>query len=190
MRKSIYAALFSLILVFPAAAQNGDQVPPKDPLSTMLRGFFGRSRENLIRSTEKVPEDLYNMRPGPQQEVRTFGQIIGHLANFNYYYCANAKEEKNPQSENDFTKLTSKADLIKALDGALSYCQAAYASLTDASAMQTIQITLENGKPLKTLRVRTLIQNISHNNEHYGNLVTYMRIKSIVPPSSEPRPRP
>ncbi len=188
MRKFLFAALLSLFSIYPAAAQNPDPVPPKDPLSVMLRGFFARSRENLVRSAEKVPENFYNMRPGPQTEVRTFGQIIGHLANFNYFYCANAKEEKNPQADNDFTKLTAKADLLKALNGALSYCESAYTSLTDASAMQVIQISMDNGKPMKALRVRTLIQNISHNNEHYGNLVTYMRMKSIVPPSSEPRP--
>ena len=188
MKKLVFVALLSLFLTFPAAAQNGNPPPQKDPLSTMLLGFFGRSRENLLRSAEKVPEDLYGLRPGPQTEVRTFGQIIGHLADFNYFYCSNAKEEKNPHAENEFSKLTSKTDLVKALDGALTYCGAVYSSLTDASAMQTIQITQDNGKQISALRVRTLIQNIAHNNEHYGNLVTYMRIKSIVPPSSEPRP--
>jgi uncharacterized damage-inducible protein DinB len=188
VRKFFFSVLLSLVLVFPAAAQTGDQTPPKDPLSTMLRGFFARSRENLVRSAEKVPENLYDMRPGPQTEVRTFGQIIGHLANMSYYYCSNAKEEKNPQADKDFEKLTAKADLVKSLKDAFDYCGTAYASLTDASALQTIQIYSESGKPMKALRVRTLIQNISHNNEHYGNLVTYMRIKSILPPSSEPRP--
>jgi uncharacterized damage-inducible protein DinB len=187
VKKLIFVALLQVVLVFPAVAQDANQAATKDPLSAMLRGFFGRSRENLLHSAEKVPENLYSMRPGQQSEVRTFSQIVGHLANFNYFYCANAKEEKNPQAETDFEKVTAKADLIKALNGAMSYCEAVYNSLTDKSAMQPINITLDNGKPLRTLRVRTLIQNISHNNEHYGNLVTYMRIKSIVPPSSEPR---
>jgi len=187
VKKITLFAMCALLLALPAGAQNANPVA-KDPLAAMLRGFFARNHDILLRTAQKVPENIYGMRPGEQTEVRTFGQIIGHLANFNYFYCANAKEEKNPQAANDFEKLSNKADLVQALSGALNYCDATYAALTDASAMQTIQVTQDNGKPLTALRMRTLVQNIAHNNEHYGNLVTYMRIKGIVPPSSEPRP--
>jgi uncharacterized damage-inducible protein DinB len=147
------------------------------------------NRNNILKSAEKVPEDLYSLRPGSQTEVRTFGRIIGHLANFNYLWCSQAKGEKNPGQGTDFEKVATKAGLVKALNDAFSYCDGVYAGLTDSSATEIIQITQENGREAHVPRMSLLIQNYGHNNEHYGNLVTYMRIKSIVPPSSEPRPR-
>jgi len=119
--------------------------------------------------------------------VRTFGQIIGHLANFNYLWCSQAKGVKNPNEGRDLEKLASKAESTKALDDAFAYCDGVYRSLTDASAQQVVEITQENGSKARLNRVSLLVLNYGHNNEHYGNLVTYMRIKSIVPASSEPR---
>jgi uncharacterized damage-inducible protein DinB len=119
--------------------------------------------------------------------VRTYGQIIGHLANFNYLWCSQAKQEKNPAQSKDFEKLETRAELTQALKDSFHYCDSAYASLTDASGLEMIQITQENGKEARVPRMSLLILNNAHNNEHYGNLVTYMRIKSIVPPSSQPR---
>ena len=98
-----------------------------------------------------------------------------------------AKGEKNPQEQTDFEKLTDKASLVKALDAALTYCDGAYATLNDANSMDIVQGTRDDGTKAPALRISRLIINFGHNNEHYGNLVTYMRIKSIVPPSSEPR---
>ena len=131
-----------------------------------------------------MPEDLYGMRPGAQPEVRTFAQLIGHLANYNYRWCSDAKAEKNPMEETDFEKLTAKADLVKALNGALTYCDSAYAALSDSNSMDMVQGTRDDGTKVPVLRISRLIVNLAHNNEHYGNLVTYMRIKSIVPPLS------
>jgi hypothetical protein len=78
---------------------------------------------------------------------------------------------------------------MKALNGAFSYCDAVYDSLTDASGMEMLDITQENGQQTKSLRMALLILNYGHNNEIYGNIVTYLRIKNIVPASSEPRPQ-
>lgn len=165
------------------------QSAPGNPVSTWLRNAYMGNRNNILKSAQNVPEELYSLRPGPQLEVRTFGQIIGHLANFNYLWCSQAKGEKNPGEGTDFEKVAAKAGLVKALDGAFSYCDGVYAGLTDSSANEIIQITQEDGREARIPRMSLLIQNFGHNNEHYGNLVTYMRIKSIVPPSSEPRPR-
>jgi hypothetical protein len=94
---------------------------------------------------------------------------------------------EKPRREPDFEKTTTKAELVKGLNDALTYCDAVYSSLTDTWGMQTIPITQENGRQTQSLRMSLLALNYGHNNEHYGNLVTYTRIKSIVPPSSEPR---
>jgi uncharacterized damage-inducible protein DinB len=187
--KIIVGVLFGCLLVIPAAAQTGQKDSSADPLSSWLRNIYKGNRNNIARAAEKMPEEFYGLRPGPQKEVRTYGQIVGHLANFNYMWCAQAKGEKDPNQGNDFEKLTSKADLVKALNNALSYCDGVYAALTDASGMQMIEVTQENGRQQRVLRMSQLLLNVFHNNEHYGNIVTYLRIKSIVPPSSEPQPQ-
>lgn len=188
MRKIIVSVLFGCLLIIPAAAQTGQKDSSADPLSSSLRNLYKGTRNDIARAAEKMPEQFYGLRPGPQMEVRTYGQVVGHLANFNYMWCAQAKGEKNPNEGNDFEKLTSKADLVKAINGALNYCDGVYAALTDASGMQMIEVTQENGKQQRVLRISQLMLNVFHNNEHYGNIVTYLRIKSIVPPSSEPAP--
>jgi uncharacterized damage-inducible protein DinB len=169
------------LLALPAFAQDAN------PLSTWLRGAYTNNHNTILRSADKMPEEFYDLRPGAQQEVRTFGQQLGHLANFNYLWCSQAKGEKNPNAAN-LEKLTTKAEFIKAVTDAFAYCDPVYAALTDASGAETIDITQENGRQTKNLRMALLILNYGHNNEIYGSIVTTMRIKSIVPPASEPRP--
>jgi uncharacterized damage-inducible protein DinB len=186
MLKIILCAFLGSLLAFPSVAQTNQQAPQKD-LSAWLRNSYTTNRKYLARTAEKMPEEFYGMRPGSQAEVRTFAQLIGHLANFNYRWCSDAKGEKNPTEETDFEKLTAKSDLVKALNSALTYCDGAYAMLTDANSMDLVQGTRDDGTKVPVLRISRFISNLAHNNEHYGNLVTYLRIKSIVPPSSEPR---
>ena len=184
MERAVFGALLGFFLSLPAVAQTSHQARGENPMASWLRNAYTTNRNYIAKSAEKVPEELYNMRPGPQAEVRTFGQIIGHLANFNYLWCAEAKGEKNPNEGNNFEKVTAKADLVKALNGALTYCAGVYSALTDASAREMIEITGPSGQHSQAPRISRLILNFAHNNEHYGNLVTYMRIKSIVPPSA------
>ena len=189
MKKGFVVALLGLCFGIPAAAQTGQQTSPKDPMATWLHNAFTTNRKNIEKSAEKVPEELYGLRPGPQVEVRTFGQILGHLANFNYLWCSQAKGEKDPAQGSDYEKLTSKALLLGALSDAFTYCDGAYAALTDASGLEVITVTQESGRKAQVPRMSLLVLNYGHNNDHYGNLVTYMRIKSLVPASSEPRPQ-
>jgi len=183
LRTSLLVFAVLALAGLPVMAQNA----PKDPLSSSVRNGFKAIEKNLIGAAEKMPEENYGMRPGPQTEVRTFGQIIGHVANANYLFCARGKGEADPHTT-DYEKAASKADLVKGLKDSLAYCDSAYDSLTDASAMEMVSFPGANGQTGHALRVAPLITNVAHNNEHYGNLVTYLRIKSIVPPSSEPRP--
>jgi uncharacterized damage-inducible protein DinB len=176
------------LLAIPAFAQNPAQTTA-NPLSTWLRGAYTGNHNNIVRSAEKMPEENFGLRPGAQVEVRTFGQQLGHVANFNFLWCSQAKGEKNPNAGNNLEKLTTKAEFMKALNDAFAYCDAVYGALTDASGTETVDITQENGRQTKNLRMALLILNYGHNNEIYGSIVTSMRIKSIVPPASEPRPQ-
>jgi len=159
---------------------------PATPAS-WLRGAYTNISRYIPRAAEKMPEEHYGMRPGTQAEVRTFGQLIGHLANYNYLWCSQAKGDKNPAAGQDFEKTTNKAALVKAVTEAIAYCAPVYDALTDASGQELLTITQENGRRSQSFRISLLTLNYGHNNEHYGNVVTYMRMKDIVPPSSEPR---
>lgn len=180
--RTIVCAAFALAIVGGSAQTALAQQPAS--LAAWLQGAYMNNRGFIARAAEQMPEANYGMRPGQQQEVRTFGQLVGHLANFNYLWCAEARGEKNPNAGNNFEKVTSKPALVKAINDALAYCDATYASLSDASANQMVPITLEGGRKTQALRISVLIQNYGHNQEHYGNIVTYMRIKNIAPPSA------
>jgi len=142
-----------------------------------------------VRAAEKMPEENYGLRPGTQQEVRTFGQQVGHVANYNFMWCAQAQGEKNPNAGTNLEKLNTKAEFLKAVNDAFAYCDGVYSSLTDASGLEMVDITQESGRQTRNLRMALLILNFAHNNEIYGNMVTSMRMKDIVPASSEPRPQ-
>ena len=177
--------LFSLIAA--SAVAQAPAPDPANPMSTWLRNAWMGNRNNIVRTAEKMPEENYGMRPGTQTDVRTFGQQVTHVATFNFLWCSQAKGEKNP-SPGNLDKMTAKADIVKVLNDAFTYCESAYNALTDASGAETIDITQENGRQTKSLRMGLLTLNYGHNNEIYGSMVAYLRMKDIVPPASEPRP--
>jgi len=181
-----------LILLLPLLTASAFAQPAaadqSNPLSTWLRDSYTRNRNTIVRTAEKMPEENYAMRPGTQAEVRTFGQQVTHVASFNFLWCSQAKGEKNP-SPGNLDKLTSKAEIMKVLNDAFTYCDSAYSGLTDASGAQVIDITQENGRQTRNLRFGLLTLNYAHNNEIYGSMVAYLRMKDIVPPASEPRPQ-
>ena len=162
--------------------QEKPAVSPGNPLTTWNKIAYARVKAILVRSAEKMPEENYSFKP--VDTVRSYGQIVGHLADAQYLFCSLAMDEKNPGADIEHTK-TSKAELVVALNTAFGYCDKAYGSMTDASAAQTIKL-FGNDAP----RMSALMVNNMHNMEHYGKLVTYMRIKGIVPPSSEQPPAP
>jgi uncharacterized damage-inducible protein DinB len=176
MRPLVIVALFSLVAV-PARAQG----PAANPMSASLKKAWDSAKRNIKESAEQMPDDGFAYKPVPT--VRTFGAILAHVAGVNYIFCAAAKGDKTPRNEDDIEKkATSKADIVKALDESLTYCDAAFASLTDASAVESVDLPFGQDKGP---RAYPLIGNIGHLNEHYGNLVTYFRMKGMVPPSSK-----
>ena len=181
-------ALLGLLLAGPVAAQQAPQAPPT--VAGFVRNAYTGGKNNILRSAEKMPEEFYGLRPGPQEEVRTFGQHMAHVANYNYLWCAQASGQKNPNAGISLEKtLKTKAEFIKAVTDSFAFCDPVYAALTDATGMEVLDITQESGRQVRQPRMALLIMNVSHNSEIYGNIVTTMRIKSIVPPSSEPRPQ-
>jgi uncharacterized damage-inducible protein DinB len=180
MKRLVLLAVVACLAAVPAMAQAPSAAPagPTDPLSKSLFGMFNTAKLNLTQSADKVSEADFAFQP--TKEVRTFGQMLAHVANSNYSYCAAAKGEPNPNKDDLEKTRTTKADIVKALNDALTYCEGVYAGMTDAKLVEMIKAG-QNEVP----RASRLIGNIAHDNEHYGNLVTYMRIKGIVPPSTE-----
>jgi uncharacterized damage-inducible protein DinB len=151
-------------------------------ISDGIRSGWNTAKRNMVGSAKVMPESKYNFKP--VDSVRSFGQILAHVAGANYEFCAGAKGEKTPFSEDHFEKTaTTPAAIVRALQDSIAYCDAAYTGLTDASAAQVIDGPFGGGKQA---RATVLMGNTNHNNEHYGNLVTYLRINGLVPPSSAP----
>jgi uncharacterized damage-inducible protein DinB len=152
-----------------------------NPVSDAIRVTWDSAKKNIKDSTTiaEATQAIFDFKP--VDSVRTYGQIVAHVAGANYEFCSAAKGEKAPNSEAAFEKLTAKAEIVKAYDGSVAYCDAVYKALTDRTAGAEIDMPFNMGK---AARARTLIMNAGHLNEHYGNLVTYMRIKGIVPPTS------
>jgi len=163
-----------LICLLAASAASAQE----NPLSTFNKRAYGQVKSWILRSAEKMPEENYSFKP--TDGVRSFGQLIGHVADAQYLFCSSAMGEKNPGLKIEQSK-TSKADLIAALKDAYAYCDKAYDGMTDATGGQLVKLFASDIPKLGVLSV-----NIAHTSEHYGNIVTYMRIKNIVPPSSEP----
>jgi uncharacterized damage-inducible protein DinB len=163
----------------PAAAAAAS---PANPLSAHNKMVYAGIKGLLLGSAEKMAEENYGFRP--IEGVRTFGQVIGHVADSQYTFCSRVLGEKNPAPAVEKTR-TSKADLIVALKDAFAYCDKAYDGMTDEAATQTVKIMGGDTPKLSGLNINNL-----HTTEHYGNLVTYLRMKNIVPPSSDPPPTP
>jgi uncharacterized damage-inducible protein DinB len=169
---------FAAVLATSGVQAQTTPAPPANPLSAGAKRTHGVIKDYITRAAEKMPEEQYAFEPTP--DVRSFGQLIGHIADSQYGFCSVVKGEKPPVSGIEKTK-TTKADLQKALAEAFAYCDAIHASMTDAVGAEVVAAA--NGMA----KLSILEFNTHHNSEHYGNLVTYMRLKGLVPPSSEPK---
>jgi len=151
-------------------------------LAAVASAMHGTIRQNLAEAAETMPGDGYSFQPTPQ--VRTFGQLVGHVVNANFFFCSQAKGEKPPATTN-YEKIADKAALVKALNDSLAYCDEAYKATTDANFSQPVTIEAFAGMgAASTVRGAVLMFKVAHNNEHYGNIVVYLRLKGLVPPST------
>ena len=163
----------------PAPAQSA---PPTNPITASEKGFYSFVSGAVVGAAQKMPEENYSFKPTP--EVRSFGQLVGHVADASYAFCSQAIGEANPVKDIEKTK-TSKADLVAALQGGVAYCNKAFDSMTDAKGSEIVKLFNFNIAKLTVLSINT-----AHTDEHYGNMVTYLRLKGIVPPTSENQPAP
>jgi uncharacterized damage-inducible protein DinB len=154
----------------------------QNPLSIGQKVYYGAVAHNVLAAAEQMPEENYSFKATP--DVRSFGQIVGHTADAQYLFCSTVAGEKPPASDIEKTK-TSKADLVQAEKDAIAYCDKVYGAMTDDQAPALVKF---GGRDWAKLTILTI--NTAHLDEHYGNIVTYMRLKGLVPPSSAPRKAP
>ena len=173
MKKTFLPLSFSLTAMLLQAQA------PSDPLSAGNKVIYNIVKNNVVKAAEKMPEENYAFKPTP--DVRSFGQLVGHVADAQYSFCSAALGEKNPALGIEKSK-TTKTDLVQALNTAFAYCDKAYDGMTDAHAAEIVKFFGRESAKLTVLSF-----NNAHNDEHYGNMVTYMRMKGLVPPSSEAR---
>ena len=160
----------------PAFAQSA--AAGANPYTSNVKAQAEQVRTLILRTAEKVPEELYAFKATP--DVRSLGGLLGHIADAHVLLCGIADGGKpvfNPVHE----KKTTRAELVAALKESFAACDKVFAATTDANGSTPVTMF---GQPQSRLGV--LAFNNSHTWEHYGNLVTYMRLKNIVPPSSEP----
>jgi uncharacterized damage-inducible protein DinB len=177
--------VFAALLAFPAVLFGQDKAQaqtaaPANPITASEKGLYSFVSGAAVGAAQKMPEENYSFKPTP--EVRSFGQLVGHVADANYMFCSQALGEANPSKGIEKTK-TSKADLVAALKDAVAYCNKAFDSLNDTQGSQLVKF-----RDFQLAKLTLMSLNTAHTDEHYGNMVTYLRIKGIVPPTSENPP--
>jgi uncharacterized damage-inducible protein DinB len=165
-----------IALSFIAAATLAAQ---QNPIVNTSKAFYAQAKDEVLRSAQKVPEDLWSFKPTP--EVRSFGELVAHEADGQYEMCGAASTGKAVDKNIEKT-VKGKDATIAALKGAFAYCDGIYAAMTDADAAQVVPFFGQ-----KAAKIGIMDFNTQHTTLHYGNMVTYMRLKGIVPASSEPR---
>lgn len=155
------------------------QTPPAgSPLVTSIRGGYELVKGHLLKAVGQVPEEHFTFQATP--DVRSLGALFAHIADANFGICSAASGEKPPMGGIEKSK-KSKAELAEALAASFKFCDAAFDGMTEARAAETVKFF----GPGPHTRLSTLAFTAQHDWEHYGNIVTYMRLKGLVPPSSQ-----
>lgn len=179
-----YPTAIAALLVLASAgavqaqhAQHAEKASAARPAVMGMTAIYGMAKGNVLKSAEQMPEDKYAFQA--TKEVRTFGQLLGHLADANNFFCAKIAGG-DPQYAVVAEKLTSKADLSAALKKSFDACDAAIAGVADADLARAMNIFGNDANVSAAITMLT-----AHNWEHYGNMVTYMRLNGMTPPSSQ-----
>ena len=187
--KTIIAMLVLMRTVPPVV-----QVQPTstNPFSDGARFNYSLIKGIVTGAAEAMPANNYGFRPTAGPDVRTFGQFVGHLADANYRMCSIVAGQDPPMDTGLERSATTKQDLARALADSFGYCDKVYANLTDAAGAALVRFDAggegTRQGPLQVPKLTALAFHVQHAFEHYGNLVTYMRMDDVIPPTSQLRP--
>ncbi len=182
-------ALATPLLFAACAAERGDSAAGEDHAEGMeamaassavtnsLMGLHGITQQSIVATADMLSDEIYAFQP--TDEVRTAGGLLAHIANSQYFFCSTAAGEASPVTDNLEETLEAKADIVAALGESFAYCASVYEGMDDATGAEMVSLM---GNDMAKSAI--LAFNSAHNYEHYGNLVTYMRLNGITPPSS------
>ena len=148
-----------------------------NPFLSELKQFYTVRKGDLLKAADRMPTEDYNFKPTP--EMRTFGQLIAHIADAQMGFCSGARGE--PRRLNAGS-MTSKRDLVAALKSSFDECDSVLDGTTDATATQMMKAGDTQHSKFWSLLYATL-----HDNEEYGYLAVYLRLSNLVPPSTDSR---
>jgi uncharacterized damage-inducible protein DinB len=182
-------ALFSAVLLFaPAGSAIAQQAAPapapeaaKPSLVSEAIAAYTQTKTVILAAAETMPAENYSFKPTP--EIRSYAELFTHVAQAQTGLCAvvtGATVERKPAST-----ATSKDEVIALLKKSFDACDAAYATVNDANFTEVSGNGFLHGSKLAQIQ-----KNVAHNNEMYGQMVVYLRLKGIVPPSTAMRNRP
>lgn len=147
-----------------------------------LRNLYEGQQANIVAAAEKMKDS--DLAFAPSHDVMSAKAILAHLGDVNYSICASLKGEKNPSAGAIEKRTTTKAELLTALNESYAYCNAVLGGMKDANLAETYQA----GQATRT-KAWNALHLLEHMTLHYGNLITYMRIRGMVPPETERRQR-
>ncbi|GEM_PF-114032 len=180
----------ALLVGAAGAAAQQPSLTNENPASAHLQFFYTAVKNNILRGAEKMPEEHYAFKPAP--DVRSFGQLVAHIADGQFFLCSAVGKQPNPNGANlgpgDLSQAieqgkSTKAHLTTALKDSFAFCDPIIGALADPVLKEPVKVL---GRDRQKAGPATLM--LIHLWEHYGNMVTYLRIKGLVPPSSEPAP--
>jgi len=172
-------------LCVPVAAQTSDGLYSRllsMSMSDSAKAMHAAIRRSVAEAAAQMPAEDYAFKPTPA--VRSFGQLVAHVATVNFFFCAQANNQPPPPTNYEAGD-TGKPVVLKALNDSLAYCDQIFAATTDANFSQSVKMLVSPGG--QTTRGLLLGFNTTHNNEHYGNMVVYLRLRGQVPPSTANR---
>jgi hypothetical protein len=150
----------------------------QSPLASEAQGSYARIKPNILKAADKMPAADYNYKPTP--DIRTFARVVNHVTEAQLHICGAANNTDASTLPKVPAETADKAAIIEALKASFAECDKAYAGLTDANMAEMLQ-----AGPAKRSRLGLLYGNIAHDNEQYATLSLYLRLKGLVPPSSE-----
>jgi uncharacterized protein YciI/uncharacterized damage-inducible protein DinB len=191
MKRSWTLTFFLCLIAVPAVARAQNQAaaasaksnePSSDPLVAPLRFLYDYNQRNIMAAAEKMPAADYGFKP--TTEIRSFGEILGHIADVHYLTCSAVKGEVNPQRQSIEKTARGKDEIITALKASFTYCDGVFANLTEATLKQMGKLGTDE-QPKSTI----VNLNVYHSGQHYGHLTVYLRLKGLTPPSTERAPQ-
>jgi len=172
-----FSAAVMLTALIATTLLGQTQAKQPDPMVATIQMAATHIRGVFTIAAEQMSDADYAFKPTP--EVRSFGQLLGHVADTNYWFCSSASGEKSPASDIEKTKV-ARADIQKALGESFDYCDRVFASMNDETNAKAMRTFMKQQLPaLALLNFRNY-----HSLLHWGNSITYMRLRGKVPPSA------